>query len=252
MNSFGVLGCLLLASVAPYAAAATDPLPIIGAQPRMLGSRQNVSIESEMVKLAVHGDRVETDCRFVFANHGGACDVNIGFPDLGATVHDTFQCFVSGKSVKTNRVAGVTPEDCSLCENVAFDAHGKKLVRVVFTAPLSPEPVSEHSSEATYQFPVNASWPGKIGRANISVVIEPDTHVAAPLHMMFGDLSTGTGQNACVEQLQKKGGIAVMSSLRPVVHGRTLLFVRKNWQPTDLDNVQVVFATKESTPHTSR
>ena len=125
---------VLVAVVAAASAAVADNAALTsGGQPEMLSSHRSVAMASEVVRLTVHWNRVDTDCSFLFVNHGKACKVNMGFPDFGLWGYDyprkkpetmfrQYHSFVDGKPVKTKLVLGKGGREQWQTKTVSFSA----------------------------------------------------------------------------------------------------------------------------------
>src|SRR5215212_2408570 len=128
-TGFRNITCLTFALAAVAGAAcANDGGIAFGGAPRLLDSHPSVSMESEVVTMTV-GDKIVTvDCRFTFRNHGPACAVRMGFPDIGVGASDpdeknsedylrhgpvstfkSFHSWVDGKEVSTKLIRADEP-----------------------------------------------------------------------------------------------------------------------------------------------
>lgn len=250
MNKIQTLTLPLLAlagtAVADNAALTT------GGQPTMLGSHPSVSMESEIVRLVVHANRVDTDCTFVFVNHGKACNVNMGFPDFGLwayaqkmtrprSMFKKYGSFVDGKSVKTKLVLGKEDGEQWQTKFVSFPAGGKRTVREVYTTELGGIAGPQVWAFASYLLHTGASWKGNIGKATILVTFAPDSKVKPPMDILFQGLGKLT-QEMMAKQHKKPGGLIVSGPVKPTAEGRTLKFFKQNWRPTAKDDIYVGFA----------
>jgi hypothetical protein len=219
----------------------------------MLDSHPSVSMQSEVVKLVVHWNRVETEADFVFLNSGKACNVKMGFPDFGLwayayprkkpeTMFTSFRSYVDGKPVKTVLVLGKGHGEQWQTKTVAFPANGKRIVREAYTTDLGGAAVDKRPwAFVCYLLHTGASWKGNIGTATILVTFAPDSEVAAPLDVLIADAATSTPKSIA-DHLAKPGGVLVMGPTKPTVDGRTLKFETQNWRPTERDDVYVGFA----------
>jgi len=234
-------------------AAADNAALTSGGQPRMMDHHLSIAMESEIVRLVVHWDRVETDCSFVFANHGKACSVNMGFPDFGLwayaesrqkTPHSMFKkyaSFVDGKPARTKLVLGKDAGEQWQTKTVSFPANGKRIVREAYTTELGGIAGPQVWGVASYLLHTGASWKGNIGKATIVVTFAPDSELAAPIDMVFNNLQK-VGAKTIEGQLKKRGGIIASGPTKPTIKGRTLTFAKQNWRPTDRDDIYIAFA----------
>ncbi|HTQ09219.1 MAG TPA: hypothetical protein VMI31_04035, partial [Fimbriimonadaceae bacterium] len=222
---------VLVAVVAAASAAVADNAALTsGGQPEMLSSHRSVAMASEVVRLTVHWNRVDTDCSFLFVNHGKACKVNMGFPDFGLWGYDyprkkpetmfrQYHSFVDGKPVKTKLVLGKGGREQWQTKTVSFSAGGKRIVREVYTTDIGGAAISktEAWAFASYLLHTGASWNGNIGKATISVTFDPDSEVVPPLDMVYGSLEKAKLEDVSAH-LKKPGGIIVAGPCKPTLH----------------------------------
>jgi len=219
----------------------------------MLDAHPSVSMQSEVVKMVIHWNRVDTEAAFVFVNHGKACKVNMGFPDFGlgayahlrkqpVTMFKDFHSFVDGKPVETKLVLGQRLGEQWRTKTVSFAENGKRAVREVYTTKLGG--AAERGRPlalACYLLHTGASWTGNIGTATILVTFDPDSEVAAPLNVLFDDKG-GLAAQELENQAGKPGGVLAAGPSAPSIQGRTLRFEMRNWRPSGWDDISVGFA----------
>lgn len=245
-KSLAFLGLLAVCAAHADNAALTS-----GGQPKMMDHHPTVRMESEAVKLTVHWDRVDTDCSFVFANDGPACVVNMGFPDFGllaysqkltepASMFTKYASYVDGKPVSTKLVLGQGPGEQWQTKKVAFPAHGKRLVREVYSTELGGVGVRPPIALASYLLHTGASWKGTIGKAVVTVTVAPDCDLTGPLDPLYGTLQQSFREKG-MARLRKPNGVIVTGPCQPQVQGLTLTFVKENWRPTKNDDILVGF-----------
>ena len=224
-----------------------------GGRPTMLDRHPSISMESEVVKLVVHWNRVDAEAVFVFANHGAACNVTMGFPDFGlwaygyrktkpGTMFKSFHSFVDGSPVKTKLVLDRDHRGQWQTKVVSFKANGKRVVREVYTTAMGGAAVDKEPwAFACYLLHTGASWKGNIGKATITVAFDPDSEVKGTIDMVYGEVGK-LRPSSISDQIRKAGGVVVSGPSKPVVQGRTLRFETENWRPTEKDDIYVVFA----------
>jgi len=245
---FGLgLVCLFCIGLGDNAALTT------GGQPKMMSSHKSIEMQSEVVDLTVHWNRVDTTCSFVFVNDGAACKVRMGFPDFGmwayaepakkpTTMFTRFQSYVDGKPVPTKLELGAEPGEQWQVKTVAFAKDGKRVVREVYSTAVGGVSISQTEAwgVASYLVHTGASWKGNIGKATIRVTFAPDSQVATPLDLLNGDFEK-TKPDVISAQVAKPGGVAATGPCQPTMSGRTLTFERSNWRPSLKDDIYVVF-----------
>jgi hypothetical protein len=83
-----------------------------GGAVHQLTKNENISMQSEVVKIHITPHLVRVSCRFIFVNDGPACSVRMGFPDyMTMPLSDTrktlragflsYASYVDNKKVKT-------------------------------------------------------------------------------------------------------------------------------------------------------
>jgi hypothetical protein len=223
-----------------------------GGRPTVMDSHPSVSMQSEIVKLVVHWNRVETDALFVFANSGAACRVRMGFPDFGLWAYDykksrptttfrSYHSYVDGKLVKTKLVLGMNRRDQWQTKTVSFPTNGKRTVREVYTTDLGGIGARKPIALASYLLHTGASWKGSIGTASILVTFAPDSEVGTPIDVLFGDQALLEG-DSIITQIAKSGGVFAIGPSKPILRGRTLDFEVQGLRPAAKDDILVGFA----------
>lgn len=222
-----------------------------GGLPKMMAAHPSIAMESEVVKMVIHGDRVETDCTFVFANHGKACKVQMGFPDFGLwafaytskkpqTMFRKYRSYVDGKSVATKLVLGEKPGEQWQTKTVSFPANGKRIVREVYTTDVGGIALAKPIAFASYILHTGASWKGNIGKATILITVDKDTGIADPLSVSYS-AAMPSSEATFKSDLDKPGGVLVTGVAAPTIAGRTLRIEKSNWRPTIKDDILVAF-----------
>ena len=241
------VGLLGLGTIAPADNAALTS----GGLPRMMSGHPTISMVSEVVKVVVHGKRVDTDCTFVFDNLGNACTVNMGFPDFGMWAYDyvhqkpksifkSFQSYVDGKRVATRLVLGADKREQWQTKLVSFEKDGSRVVREVYSTELGGAAASIDVGAASYVLHTGASWKGGIGKATVRFEFAPETEVVGPL-----DVKNISGMQKLTEKdlahVLKPGGVIVVGPGNPTVHGASLVFEKSHWKPTTDDDILILF-----------
>jgi len=217
----------------------------------MMSGHPTISMASEVVKVVVRGRTVDSDCTFVFDNSGGACTVNMGFPDFGmwaynyehkkaSTIFSSFQSYLDGRAVPTKLVLGADKREQWQTKLVSFDANGSRVVREVYSTELGGIADTVFIGAASYILHTGASWRGGIGKATVSFDFAPETEVVAPL-----DVKYITGMEKLTEKdlayVLKPGALIVIGPVKPTVHGTSLVFEKSNWKPVVNDDILVLF-----------
>jgi hypothetical protein len=218
-------------------------------------------------------DRVTTDCRFVFTNSGPACTVLMGFPDQGErtadpdegenpktvmktpphTTFDSFRSYVEGKEVETKLIRAGEEGQYWHTKLVRFPAHSVLHIRDVYTQDVSFDTGAELnnrsaiSDQIAYIFHTGASWHGKIGRTEIDVTFRIKK-IPGPLRAISekraNDESKGLKPESGNTHTKKpfSPNIVVWKGpCTPVVDGKTLRFVIKNWRPKPSNDLLLSF-----------
>jgi hypothetical protein len=245
----GLLAALL---IPPAAARANDTNLPAGGSPKQLSTHRSVSMQSEYVKVSIGDELVTVDCDFTFKNSGPACRVRVGFPDQAGEgdpdaavpaqgYFRTFRSWVDGKRVSTKVVKSGSPGEVWHVKEVRFPAGATVKVRNRYTVDVgnsvASSPMLVHL--AKYVLHTGSSWKGRIGRSVVDVVFT-GKKVKGPVRPTEIEFSGETPNYARVKKVDPRQ-VFYSGPCAPVVSGRTLRFQRKNWRPTEDDDVELVF-----------
>ncbi|HVF85853.1 MAG TPA: DUF4424 family protein [Abditibacteriaceae bacterium] len=233
-----------------------------GGSPRLLSSHPSVAMQSEIITMNVGKENVSVDCRFVFKNYGRATTVRMGFPDEGRgdTPHQTefetrtpgkkavtaftsFKSWVNGVPVKTQLIRSNESQLSWHAKSVFFPESSTRIVRDLYTVPVGGQ-IGLHGyyHQTSYTLHTGASWRGAIRRSEI-IVNFINTGGANQLNPV--SIRSLKAENDNVEFVDwsklPRGTIIYKGNLKPTAKGRTLRFVRTNWNPTEQDDIFLAF-----------
>ncbi len=258
-----ITGLMIVLGTITGIARADDGGLSFGGSPRLLSGHPSVSMQSEIVTMAVGSETVKVDCLFVFRNDGPACAVRMGFPDEGRGSEDpdeegvdtshppkgTFTSYVSyvdGARVPTQIVRAGTPGNFWHTKTVRFAANSTRRVRDVYTLGTGGQIAAMGNgeySETYYILHTGASWHGPIGRAELDITFAPGA-VRGPIHLVpLSAVKDNEPQNYNWPH-GAPGTVIYRGPSAPTVQGRTLRFVRSNFEPGYLDDVLLYFGFK--------
>jgi len=274
-NLSAVAGSIILAGLLALSvrASANEGSLRMGGSPGLLTGHPTVTMTSELVKMTVGKENVAVDCRFVFTNHGPACTVRMGFPDQGegyydpdeetepATVmktpphstFDSFRSYVEGKECQTKLIRADREGKFWHTKMVTFPAYSVLHIRDVYTQRISNDTAARVGNEYVYALEVayilhtGASWHGKIGRTEVDVTF-PGKRITGSLHTIplksVTDKPDGhklrNGDPLKVNPF-RPNSVVWTGPCVPIVEGKTLRFVIKNWRPKPTDDLLVLF-----------
>lgn len=249
---------------APQTARANDGGIAWGGSPKLLSAHPTVAMQSEVIVMNVGAQNVSVDCRFVFKNYGRATTVRMGFPDEGsgdtpheigyqienpkkvATAFTSFKSWVDGKRVKTQLIRSDEPDKSWHAKSVYFPASSTRIVRDLYTVPVGGQiGTNGYYSQTSYTLHTGASWRGTIGRSTI-IVNFINTGGADNLKpVSIRDLKVENDNIEFVDWSKlPRGTVIYKGNTRPTAKGRTLRFVRTNWNPTENDDIFLAFNPK--------
>jgi len=217
----------------------------------MMSGHPTISMALEVVKLIVHGKKVETDCTFVFKNSGNACSVNRGFPDCGMWAYDmerkkpetmfkSFRSYVDGKAVKTKLVLGADKHEQWQAKTISFSKGGVRVVKEAYSTDLGGIAAWGFIGAASYILHTGASWNGPIGKATVTVEFSPELELATPFDIKYV-ASQANLKDKDFEEIQKPARLLVLGPGKPSVQGHSVVFEKRNWKPTKTDDILILF-----------
>lgn len=255
------LGSLMLLSVC---ASANDGGIAFGGSPGLLRGHPSVSMTSEVVKVTVQGHRTRVDCDFVFTNHGPACSVRMGFPDEGygasdpdegqadfqnkppQTTFTSFRSYVDGKPAPTKLIRANIEGHYWHAKTVVFPANSTLHIRDVYTQDVGGGIVAVgqktgQADQIGYVLHTGASWHGPIGRSEIEVTL-PGKRIHGTLKLVpVSRISKDKNNPRWLKQNVAPNAVVWKGPCAPIVHGKTLRFVRTNWRPTEKDDIELTY-----------
>ncbi|HZT41528.1 MAG TPA: hypothetical protein VFA07_05045 [Chthonomonadaceae bacterium] len=256
------LGSLGLLSVC---ASANDGGTAESDSPSLLRGHPSVSMTSEVVKITIQGHQTRVDCDFVFTNHGPACSVRMGFPDVGEGASDpdeeeadfknkpphttftSFRSYVDGKPAPTRLIRADTEGHYWHAKTVFFPANSTLHIRDVYTQDVGGGivQVGQKTGEADqigYVLHTGASWHGPIGRSEIDITLPGTLFHGTPQPVPVSRISKEKNNPRWLRANSLPPNIVVWKGpCAPAIQDRTLRFVRANWRPTQNDDIELTY-----------
>ncbi len=265
-----VLAGVVLSGACASQVNANDGGLAYGGTPGLLKAHPSVAMRSEVVRIAVGEKTVKVDCRFVFQNLGPACQVRMGFPDEGfgdvkggeqdirdkpVSSFNSFKSSVDGVPVATTLIKGKNRNGGLAkwqAKNVSFGRNQRRIVRDVYTVDVGGQIASRgYYSTAAYTLHSGASWRGNIERSEVIVTF--DNSVKGPLVPVAQSSAQRDDDGYSYKwSAYSRGTILYAGPSRPTVRGRSLRWVRANWQPTIKDDVFLIFNYQSETDLVAR
>ncbi len=232
----------------------------MGGSPGLLDGHPTISMAKEVIHMTVGRTAVSVDCQFTFVNSGPATTVRMGFPDYGlgandpyeerqtdwnktkpVSVYNTFKSWVDGRPTPTTLVRSKVENQAWQSKMVQFGKGQTRRVRDVYTMPLGGGVFdsSGYATFAAYVLHTGASWHGNIGSTEVYVTFDPKV-IAGPVKpLFFPNLMSSMGRS--VSPPASKNEVICQGPCAPVAKGQTLIFYRKNWRPTQEDDIFMAF-----------
>lgn len=252
---------VVLSALTTNSARANDGGIAWGGSPKLLSNHPSVAMQSEVITMNVGKDNVTVDCRFVFKNYGRATTVRMGFPDEGsgdtpheadyqmmapnkvATGFTSFKSWVDGVRVKTQLIHSNQSQMSWHAKSVYFPRSSTRIVRDLYTVPIGSQiGLRNIYKQTSYTLHTGASWRGAIGRSTI-IVNFINTGGANRLKPV--SIRSLKAENDNIEFVDWKklprGTVIYKGNIKPTAKGRTLRFVRTNWNPTENDDIFLAF-----------
>jgi hypothetical protein len=252
----------ILISACGAGARADDGGISFGGSPHLLTGHASVSMQSEVVRIDIHKEIINVDCKFVFHNSGPASTVRMGFPDEGQGAEEpyqgfpvpkhnlkagfeTYKSYVDGKQVPTKLVP---TNDRTLywhTKTVTFKPKSDCIIRDVYTVKPGAQVTNENGlyRQTSYVLHTGASWHGPIGKAEIIVTFAPDAVPEEILLKPFSSLTEKRLQDLKWSLLPR--GTVIYDGLgEPKLAGRTLTYVRTNFKPDKKDDLHLYYGWK--------
>lgn len=208
-----------------------------------LREHPDVRMVRERVEVTVSAGHAVVDCRFEFRNEGRACTVTMAFPDdtdrdEPSSTFKWFKSWVDGKFVPTDVL---TVENGKMrfevrkwrVKRVAFQAGQTRAVRDRYQVANSVSHLVHSSVQGfDYILRTGSTWKGRITRSEVVITFAADALSGSPRAMNVNRVPR-SGSTADLEAFWKKHAswIAYSGPSRPTLSGRTLRFVRSNWEP---------------------
>lgn len=159
------------------------PGPLPNSEDYVMKKHPAVSLQSEVVNLAVGKSIVRADSRCVFQNNGSACTVRIGFPDIPYAIDlrhfktggfRAFSCDIDGSRVTSKRKRGGKFSEFMhpiwyVCE-VHFPARSTRTIHFTYTVPVgfcASTDYTEFFSMVNYYLFTGLNWHGNLNQSTV-------------------------------------------------------------------------------------
>lgn len=266
------VGVLALVGLLAYChpASANDGGLAQGGSPRLLKGHPSVIMTSEVIHITVREAEITADCQFVFTNHGPACTARMGFPDEGTGMLDpdeeappnfmktpprttfrSFRSYVDGTLVPTHLIRADKPGKYWHAKQVYFPAHSVRRVRDVYTQETgggvatldynTAHPKGARADQLGYILHTGSSWHGPIGRTEIDVTFACKAITGNLRPVPLQQATTNNDALEVTGAMMTANTIVWKGPVIPKVKGKTLQFVRKNWRPTEHDDLELTY-----------
>ncbi len=218
-----------------------------------LTQHPSVRMVSEVVKVVIGKKSSRVDCKFVFKNDGKACSVRMRFPDDSSThdngekpasVFDFFQSSIDGKKTRVD----YSEHESGWIKTVAFGPGQTRIVEDHYRVPHEIlDLVSRARTGFSYTLSTGGTWHGNIGRAEIRLSFSRE---ARPRRIQLLDVNTiGSLDSNQAFWLRHSNAVVLAGGpCKPKLQGRTLIYIRKNFRPTESDDVHLYFGLLTSAP----
>jgi hypothetical protein len=126
-------------------------------------------------------------------------------------------------------------------KTVPFDANQVRIVEDWYTTPLDSNatyPWGTYERAFHYVMASGGSWRGKIGEATITL----EFLIKGLRHPKLKQTDQALKEEASINWNQEKHNTIFWSGFaKPSVHGNVLVFHRKNFKPTEADDIGLIF-----------
>ena len=248
-----VLGFLVVAGVA----SANDGWVGNGGSPRLMAPHPTVRMLKERVRIHVGKDKVTVEAEFWFRNGGPTTSTNVGSPDESSDPDDkpvlmNFRSWIDGKRVKTLFRSSEKDGNWHV-KRVTFPKGRTVRIRDRYVTKIGIGRLGYKNTFAnyvSYTVHTGSSWKGTIGETDLRV------NVGRPLpyprrvlpSKVYRDFSDKPGYNAKVPAFIRRHAHTVLyrGLGAPKRNGRELIFIRRNWRPTEDDNLNLTLNTRRN------
>ncbi|MGV3614350.1 MAG: hypothetical protein ACO1SV_03350 [Fimbriimonas sp.] len=245
-------------TVATALAAANDGWVGSGGTPKLMKGHLTVRMLREKVRIHVRRDRVTVDAEFWFRNGGADTTLRVGFPDestdpTGEPVLKKFRSWVDGRLVKTRFEAGERADGWHV-KSVTFPKGRTVHVRDRYEVPIGNGrlgPKNRFVDYVSYTVHTGSSWKGTIGETDIQVWIDPS--LPYPRRVLSDDLYQKftnrevTDKGAADFVRRHRNTVFTRGVAKPWQVGRILVFRRRDWRPTEEDDLFLVLNARRDT-----
>jgi len=254
---------LLLLAVGVAARADDGILYSFGA-PKLMHGESTVRMVREFVSAKVYTAHADVYCRFVIRNDGPPVNARIGFPDGSDHIYEDgetpgpdmedFRSRVDGNPVSTrveSPQAGSAQARFYHVKTVHFGPRQTRVIEDWYRGALSGGATDAvlaarkggheglYAMEFEYVMESGGSWKGNISEATMRVdfMQKQVQHLHAVPQAQFGSPE----QPIMLKRLPRKNVVSWAGFSKPTVSGNRMVFRRRNFKPTEKDNVYLIF-----------
>lgn len=241
-----VLGLL----VAAGHAAANDGWIGNGGSPKLMAPHPTVRMLREKVRIYVDKDKITVEADFWFRNGGPTTSTNVGFPDESSDPGETpdlkgFRSWIDGKPVATKFETSEADGNWHV-KRVTFPKGKIVHIRDRYTTALGVGRLGNYNtftSYVAYTVHTGSSWKGTIGETDLRVYIRKPLPYPKRVAYTGYFNSEARDFDARAKVFVRRHHHTVFPSgiARPRKNGRELIFIRRNWRPTEDDDLHISF-----------
>jgi hypothetical protein len=238
-------------TVAAGVAAANDAWVGNGGSPKLMAPHPTVRMLREKVRIHVGKKKVTVEAEFWFRNGGPTTATNVGFPDESTDPDDkpilkNFRSWVDGKPAKMQFKATGGASNWHV-KRVTFPKGRVVHVRDRYEVNIGSGRLGNQETFADYvRYTVHtgSSWKGTIGETDLRVTIAspqpyPRRLIDSGYYWEF--VNKQGNEDQIPKFIRRHRNTVFYSGIgKPRRAGRELIFVRRNWRPTEADNLSLV------------
>jgi hypothetical protein len=232
-------------------AVANDGWVGTGGTPKLMKGHPSVRMLREKVRVRVEPTRVVVQADFWFRNGGPETTVDVGFPDddtddygEGKPVLKNFRSWVEGRLVKTQLRGNGTTGHWHV-KSVRFPQNRTVHIRDRYETAIGVDHLAPgyFGHYVGYTVSTGSSWKGTIGETDLQVTFDP--RLPAPRRVMDRDVYNRLTKKVNPEKLRElvrnhRHTVFATGIGKPTLRGRTLVYLRRNWRPTEEDDLSLV------------
>lgn len=254
-----VLGFTVVAGMA----AANDGWVGNGGSPKLMAPHPTVRMLREKVRIHVAKDKITVEAEFWFRNGGPTTSTNVGFPDEssdpdGQPVLKNFRSWIDGKPVKTAFRSSENDGDWHV-KRVTFPKGKIVHIRDRYVTNIGVGRLGFKETFANYVSYVvhtGSSWKGTIGETDLKVTIDPS--LPRPRRLMpdktYDAILKDPNPTKRIPAFirRHRNTVFYRGIGTPKRNGRELIFNRKDWRPTEEDDLFLTLNPRRDLPFERR